>query len=327
VVDSKYVVSVRHSGLGDKLICLCAAWLFARNTSRSLVVDWRFSRYLRKPINMFSHCFVHEDLLAGVPLIAGDTTASLRLPQPRYPDFWDDDNLMSAPWLTTTDGFSGEREAAVELIRSGRDIEAPTVVFRTCVNDGVVSWLDARTCLEALRPVARIADAVKTFQQEHLRSTPWIGLHVRHGNGGNIMAHTPSWQSFDHAIERCAKAVKMARDEIGHKARVFLSTDSVEVQDSVQNCIPDVICRPKYLAKPGAGELHLGDCAEAGLDDALVEMFLLAQSDVLIRYPSGSFFSFYAAMLKPSRLPPPSTVYDLQTACNPLDPLSPAVIF
>jgi hypothetical protein len=150
---------------------------------------------------------------------------------------------------------------------------------------------------------------------------------MRHGNGGNIMGHAPSWRSFDAAIGRCTKAVMMARKQLGHKARVFLSTDSIEVQNAVLKSVSDVICRPKVFGKPDSGELHLGDYAEAGLDDALIEMFLLAKSDVLIRYPSGSFFSFYPAMMRSSRLTPPSTVYDLQLPSDPLDPLSPTVLF
>jgi hypothetical protein len=39
----RYVVSIRTAGLGDCLICLGAAWVFARNTGRTLVADWRHS--------------------------------------------------------------------------------------------------------------------------------------------------------------------------------------------------------------------------------------------------------------------------------------------
>jgi hypothetical protein len=70
--------------LGDKLICLCAAWLFARNTRRNLIVDWRYSHYLKKPINLFSLCFEHEGCLAGVPFKADDNIAK-NLPRPRFP--------------------------------------------------------------------------------------------------------------------------------------------------------------------------------------------------------------------------------------------------
>jgi hypothetical protein len=63
-----------------------------------------------------------------------------------------------------------------------------------------------------------------------------------------------------------------------------------------------------------------------GRDDALVEMMLLARCSALIRYPPGSFYSFYAAVMGNWRSPLPDTVYDLQRRCDDDDPLSPAVI-
>jgi hypothetical protein len=57
-----------------------------------------------------------------------------------------------------------------------------------------------------------------------------------------------------------------------------------------------------------------------------VELLLLAECDALIRYPPGSFFSFYAAVMKPPRVPPPDTVYDLQRPCDPGDMFAPALL-
>jgi len=55
-------------------------------------------------------------------------------------------------------------------------------------------------------------------------------------------------------------------------------------------------------------------------------MLLLTESHVLIRYPPGSFFSFYPAVMRHWRQPPPATVYDLLRPHDPHDRLSPAVL-
>jgi len=250
-----------------------------------------------------------------------------RLPRPIYPPAWEQGNLITSPWLVSPDSFPDERDKAVALIRSGVDLEAATIVFNGCINDGIISFADARSCLEALRPVKKIREAVDSYHKVYLRSAPLIGLHVRHGNGGDIMGHASSWQSFHTAIERCKRAVEFARDRVGANAAVFLCADSADVETEIRTNISGVICRPKPYRPSGAGELHRGGAAAARLDDALIEMLLLARCNILIRYPAGSFFSFYAAVMKPTTAPSPATVRDLLTAFDPTDRLSPAVLF
>ncbi len=326
-MTSRYVLSLRNTGLGDRLICLCAAWKFARDTRRKIIVDWRRSIYSSDSSNLFPACFESALDLAGVPLLASESVETSFLPRPFYPLEWDRTDLIETPWHAPTDGFPGERDRAVALIRSGADVEAPTVVFSACVNDGIVSYQDARSCLEALRPIPSITETVNAYYDTHLRAGPWIGLHVRHGNGGAIMNHAPYWESFPAAIERCKRTVEMARVRIGSDAKVLLCTDSIVVEMVLRSVIPGVICRPKSFRVFGQGELHLGPDAAAGLNDALAEMLLLARCTALIRYPPGSFFSFYAAVMKLSTNLPPATVYDLQKPCDPDDRLAPTLLF
>jgi hypothetical protein len=299
---NRYVVSVRLTGLGDRIICLCAAWRFARNTQRTLLADWRYSAYAPAATeNLFPLCFEPQPVLAGVPFIGDDSVARVRLPRPRYPAIWEDETLRQLPFLRPKATVLTDRDTAVKLIRSGNDLAAPTVVFDACINDGIISWAEARSFLAALRPAAQAAAHVVAFRETHLRPGPTIGLHVRHGNGG-ITGHARYWESFDEAIARCQRAVEIARDRIGHDAIVLLCTDSSDVQGALVERIPGVIWRNKVFRRSGEGELHLWREACLGRDDALVEL-LLAECDALIRYPPGSFFSFYAAVMKPSRMP------------------------
>jgi hypothetical protein len=89
----------------------------------------------------------------------------------------------------------------------------------------------------------------------------------------------------------------------------------------------DVVTMPKEHAEAGAGELRLGGRGAAGLDVALTEMLLLSRSLVLIRYPAGSFFTFYPAVMNVSSAGPVATIKDLQRPYEPDNVLSPAVLF
>lgn len=323
----RYVISRRSAGLGDQIICLGAAWRFARGTDRILVADWRLNVYSPDPReNLFPLCFEPTPHLAGVPLIADERVGREQWPRPRHPLVWNDDARWHSPVRRREADVVADRDAAVALISAGHDVEAPTVVFDACVNKGLVSLTDARTFLGALRAVAPVRDAVARFRAEHFGTSPLIGIHVRHGNGGDILGHARSWDSFPAALERCARGVEQARRLLGPSSTVFLCTDSSEVERALSERIPNLLCRPKTSRPPGQGELHLWREANLGLHDALVEMLLLAECDVLLRYPPKSFFSFYAAVMKRWHTAPPETIQDLRLPCDPTDPLSPALL-
>lgn len=80
---------MRRAGLGDRLMCLGGAWLFARNTGRILVVDWRFGAYSTgSNRNIFERCFEITPRLADVLPIADDLIDPASAPHPRYPWLW-----------------------------------------------------------------------------------------------------------------------------------------------------------------------------------------------------------------------------------------------
>ena len=326
-MSHRYVVSNRVAGLGDCLISLCAAWRFARLTRRTLVADWRHSVYTPvSNMNLFPFCFQPQSEIAGVPFVCDDSIQQIRLPLPRYPEKWNDERVLQDYFFSRPQCSLTDRDAAVELIRSGTDVEAPTVVFDTCLSDAVVSWREARTFLEALHPLDHLVDQVKTFRDTHLRPGPSIGLHVRHGNGGYIGAFGPFWELFDKALDRCRIAVSTARTQLGGNATVLLCTDSLEVQQILTRLLAPVVCWPKPLRAANCGELHERWQAEQGRDDLLIEMLLLTECEALVRYPPSSFFSFYAAMMKSSRLSPPETTSRLGCGCDASDALSAALL-
>ncbi len=207
VVSRRYVVSIRTTGIGDRLICLAASWLYARATGRTLIADWRLGFLAPNPdTNGFPLCFTNRGHLAGVPFIGDDTLMQLRLPSPRYPWVW---NIKpSSRWALArpVKQQDADRQAAVGMIRANQDRPEPVVIFDTCINDGVLRFDDAHEFFQALQPVESVVSAVAEFRRE-VGDRLVIGLHIRHGNGGDIMGHTRFWTSFGEAIARCRRCI------------------------------------------------------------------------------------------------------------------------
>ncbi len=318
----RYVISIRRrTGLGDHLICLAAAWRFARDTGRTLVADWRFSPYtLAAEDNLFPLCFEVPAKLAAVPFIAGADVAALSPRKGRSSRldalaFW---RRGDARWLS--------HRQALAHICSGGDLAAPRVVIESCVNHGITAVADLWDFFSQLTPVVAIASAVSAFRAG-LPPGPVIGLHVRHGNGARIPGYAPHWRSFPSAIARCLRAVDAARSRLGQGATVYLCTDSVEVEKALRTRIPGLLTRQKMQRDGGEGELHLWRGAALAREDALVEMLLLAHCDALVRYPPASFFSFYGAVMNHGRGRQGERIDVLQEPWDASDHLSPALLF
>ncbi len=319
---ARHVLSLRNSGIGDCLVCLGAAWVYARATGRVLVADWRRSPYAPdRATNLFPLCFAAPDHLAGVPFVGDQRVDRLIRRLARGPVHWD----RAPAALRTQAQVFADRDRSVALIRSGVDRPEPTVVFDACVNDGLVALEDARAFLGALQPVDRIARRLERVVAD-LPPGPVIGLHARHGNGGAIGQHTPFWSDEAAAIERCRRGVAALRARLGERTPVLVCTDSVAVARAVSAAVPGIIRYAKPFRAPGSGELHGWSGAHRTLDDALVEMLALTRMTAVIRYPPGSFFSMPAAVALARPGPRTRTLYDLQRPWTPDDPLAPAIV-
>src|ERR1700741_3157534 len=102
----RFVVA-RHcnAGIGDHLSCLIGAWWLAKRTGRTLVVDWRGSRFNPDPSltrNCFFSFFESVPSLAGVPVVAGDDVSAITYPEPIWPQKWTAESLASSDHLSHT---------------------------------------------------------------------------------------------------------------------------------------------------------------------------------------------------------------------------------
>lgn len=322
---TRFALSLRKTGLGDRIVCLCAAWLFARYSHRTLVVDWRNSRYLPGDGNLFDYVFEPVEKIVDVPLKVAGQYKTVNLPGPVYPSAWT--SLLQEPWCAAPDQFPTERDKAVSMILREQDYQSPTVVLNGCIAEAVQSFESARSCLDALRFKGRFVELANSYRRKVSATEPVIGLHVRHGNGGQIFDYAKFWSSFHEAIDRCVDAVRHAREATSQDTPVILCTDSLEVLLAIRSRVKNVFVRPKHFRAIGGGELHLGPDAPEVLDDAIVEMLILANCEILIRGPAGSFFTFYPAVMKPRTGTPPVNIQEMEQPYDANDALSPAILF
>ncbi|WP_210284770.1 nodulation protein NodZ [Mesorhizobium neociceri] len=297
-VNDRFVVSRRRTGFGDCLWSLAAAWSYAHRTGRRLVIDWRGSSYLTEPLtNAFPVFFEPIQDIAGVPVICDDQINQLAFPGPFFPPWW---NKPSVDCVYRPDEqIFRERDELRELFEGGNDTEANTVVCDACL-----MWRcgeDAeRQVFKSIKPKPEISSRIEAIYEEHFQGNSVIGVHVRHGNGENIMEHAPYWADSESALQQVCNAIHKAK-ALPHQrpTRVFLSTDSAEVLNKLSGVFPDLFTIPKRLLPDRAGPLHIGALGAEGGFSALVEMYLLGRCDTVIRFPPTSAFSRYARLFVP----------------------------
>jgi hypothetical protein len=317
----RYVISRRSTGLGDCMVSLIAAWRYARDTNRVLVADWRHSVYLHDGWeNAFAKFFKPVEILAGVPFVCSGEVSRVRFPEPCYPPCWTSRRIHRRLFRSDSDLERASTEMAA-MIRDRTDREEPTVVLDACMANALPPDDEAREMVDCLRPLAVHQARIDAFRSAEFAGRRMVGIHVRHGNGGNIMLHGKYWADEMGAVRRCTEAVKAAMAALGPDCGVFLCTDSPVIEDLFRAMYPHLITRPKGFAPAGAGELHDPRFATRGAADALIEMYLLAACDVVVRFPPNSFFSYLAALgrtpLRAPTVPAAATPPDLQAAMAP----------
>lgn len=192
-MGTRYVVA-RHcfGGIGDHLSCLIGAWWLARRTNRTLVVDWRGSRFNADPTrrhNSFLDFFELRQTLGGVTVIADDSVNAIEYPTPILPNKWTQAILAGPEHMKHT----AEELAVVNpMVTSNVDPLEPTVVLN--------QWIEPpppraamKEVLGGLRPVDSIRAEAQQFWNEHVGTAPAVAIHIRHGNGENVGWRAAYW--------------------------------------------------------------------------------------------------------------------------------------
>ncbi|WP_219682636.1 nodulation protein NodZ [Bradyrhizobium canariense] len=298
VTKERFVVSRRRTGFGDCLWSLASAWSYAQRTGRTLVIDWRGSCYVDQPFsNAFPVFFEPVEEIAGVPVICDDRLNQLSFPGPFFPPWW---NRPSIDCINRPDEqIFRERDELTELFQAGDDNEANTIVCDACL-----MW---RCGEEAERLIFRniklrseIRARIEDLYEQHFSGHSIIGVHVRHGNGEDIMGHAPYWADSELALRQVCMAIRKAMALPYPKpVKIFLCTDSAQVLDHISGLFPDIFAVPKRFQADLAGPLHSAEMGIEGGASALIDMYLLARCATVIRFPPTSAFTRYARLLVP----------------------------
>ncbi|GAB5554775.1 MAG: nodulation protein NodZ [Saprospiraceae bacterium] len=318
-METKYVVTKRSAGLGDLLVSLWSAWWYAKHTNRQLVVDWRNSTYDKSnQLNLLDDILETPQEIDGVQLNGDLSKLSSLIPHQFYPLFWNSENLHMGAWE-----MPQLRKDQEDLVKNCRDKSQQVVIFSECLANLIPKPKQEKRFFKQLTFKSKWVQVANDFADIKFENKPVIGLHVRHGNGENIMGHTPYWEEVNQSLSFCCQLLEKCKTLYAKKPYViYLATDSVVVEQEILSLFPETIVYPKQHRKPGSGALHRENNDPKALQNSLIEMLLLAKSELLIRFPPGSFFTHYASIVKPN-----SNRYsaELERFCEPR--LRPKVVF
>lgn len=285
-----------NGGIGDHLSCLIGAWWFARRTGRTLVIDWRGSRFNGDSAhrrNCFADLFEACDTLCGVPVICDDRVAGMAAVGPFYPAKWTAENLAGTAHVPHT---ASEIEAVNRLVTSTEDRPEPVVCFNQWIEPAPPRQA-VRELLDELRFATPIRHAASAIWDAHVGQRPAVAIHIRHGNGENIGMRAAYWLdavrwtrqlcmngatdvhrpgTHGRFGDNMPESLIRSRDLVGSEraflrrirtmataiqstldgAEVMLFTDSPAAAACYRALAPDVIVPPKTFLAPESGPLH-----------------------------------------------------------------------
>ena len=208
--------------------------------------------------------------------------------------------VRKVPYLTShiSEALQQAEADEAKLINALKKVAEPTVIFNACLPIEL-SDSDYQKFLACLKPRKDIQKEINRYVATYFKNKKVTAVHVRHGNGGDIMAHRKYWVDEHKAIANICRAVEKVQTVLDNDGPVFLCTDSQRISDIISSKLPNVITRRKYFRPDQQGELHDRSVIEKENStnlgrDAIIEMFLLAKGDGLVCYPPHSYFSFYA---------------------------------
>lgn len=282
------------SGLGDRILCVLGAGLYAQLSGRKLVVDWRDESYSSGEVNAFHHLFL-SPLCAPADVVPDTESVAPALWRGRLHE---SASVLRERYSSLNDA-QGWRRFSVDSSRLDHPEQVAVMWSYTAELDALMPHIDAasepldparRAALlrkllhESLTLQPRIRERVERFRQEHFRA-PTIGVHIRYTD------HTTALRATLEALHE-----RLDREPA---SRIFLCTDNRQVKRLFENKYGSVISTPHWYAPIPGRPLHYGahrpDPILTG-EEAVVDLYLLAECDELIVDTSSSF-AYVATLL------------------------------
>lgn len=297
--DPRYIVVKGTAGLGNRMLAVLNAALYAKLSGRELVVDWTDWHFADRGENYFPLLF-SSPAFRGLEVLPRG--ASVR------PAIWAGHESETASDLghRLYPQRLGKYESVFDVAIDVKRLAYPETVVMFWSWDQQV-WRMRRHFKGSFAELGGMSDweVLKRLASEHLRATPIVreqvecfkrehfgpfvlGVHVRHTD------RLAPLSSLHRAVRRLLRG----RDD----ARLFLATDNQAVLEDFRRTYKGVIVRPKSFPE-GGKPIHGDYWSEGKLAravDALTEMHLLAECNSLL-YARRSTFSYMAHLL--SRIP------------------------
>ncbi|HEY2251127.1 MAG TPA: nodulation protein NodZ [Planctomycetaceae bacterium] len=283
------------AGLGDKILALIVAGMYARLTNRLLYIDWKDRTYGDASRNYF-HDLFHT---VGLPVANSLPTAGRTAPS-----CWEGRLSLSLDEIVVADGFSWNRaggRARYSFDQTRLDYEKEILVMWEMDQFPMVRALyeekfpapHETTDLQAQAQFfqahfivdASIQSRVDAYRAEYFARQRVIGVHVRLTDESEACRRNPTLAAFIRATLRILR--KSQADAI------FLATDNRTVIDRFRSEFGArrILTIDKWLPQAGV-HLHKNpDCPDQlqSARDALIDAYLLGKCDWLVASHQSAF--------------------------------------
>ena len=286
-LNKKKIILVKGTaGLGNRILSLLTAILYAQLSNRTLVIDWRDPYYSTDKTNSFNDFFMYDNKEMTVSLPLSDSIA---------PAIWRSnlhhtvDEILTKYAADSVNHPDTWSKFSIDLSRLDYDedilvmwsyFEQLNVMRRHFYGEWAeLRGLDTKTILRklmrdhlCLKPA--IQKQVTQFKKDRL-TRPTIGLHIRCSDKRSRIS--PMLKKLN--------SLQKKYPEI----QIFLATDNSEIKQKIENNYQRVLTIPKWYPEPYT-PIHVGlsDRMHHGLE-ALIDIYLLAECDYLILDESSSF--------------------------------------
>jgi hypothetical protein len=293
----KWILVKGNAGMGNRILSLLTASLFAVVAKRQLLIDWRDPTYTGRSDaapDLFRELFYspladplpdHIEARSVAPAIWADR---LDVPIDIF-GIEQDPQFHKKFWSFRKLAVSLRRlDYAEEILVfwSWREVMRP---LRRYLNefDGRYHTMSNASILkdavkQYLQPNDRINSIVSQFASKHMQGRI-LGLHIR---ATDLTAPVEK-------LLYVARRISRQQDCCG----VFCATDNSDVEDRVRQMIPNVVTFPKQFTKAAVPLHYDPDCKDRvqRATQALVDMLLLSKCSTLV-YASRSSFGYVASL-------------------------------
>ena len=305
--SKKKVISRRNAGFGDNLFAAAHAWHYAKLTNRKLVISWAPSMYLDdKSLNAFPFFFEFPDEIEGVKVIAPERVGKMQrlfrslplAPQglfiPAVMAEFSRRILKNRTPGYLTSVAEKRNQWVTDLIRNGKPTGETNLILNGCY--GFLKE-ETKPFFKNIKLKPEYQKKVEDFAAANFHGRSVIGVHIRYYDKSLPRNnHTQYWLEPEESLKTINSQLSKIVEDLNDKDYIiFLATDNKMVHDSIRSEFDKVVTFEKDFDIVQKG-MHLHLPVESAFK-GLVEMSLLAKSDVLYRFPpSGSWFSHYGSI-------------------------------